>query len=305
MTRHSSAVPMFAAIALFSLVGAGPARAQTPAQDPAAATPVATTGTAQPPDDDPARLDPIEPDYSLVTLPTTLRLPKHGGDFHLTHRFNLNLRCATNEVDCASTRFNGLFGLDSGANIGLEFRFGLAKNLQGIVQRTSIGQTVQFSVNYDAWHQNADHPISISPILSIEGENNFHNTDTRNAHFAPAVGVVVSRKVGNALAVYVEPFWVHATNNEGTPTRDTGFLGIGARVRLASTTYVMAEVSPRIGGLVVLGDPLYGFAIEKRVGGHVFALTFTNRAATTYRQIAQGGTPDYLSLGFNLSRKFF
>ena len=310
MTRHSTAVPTFAFLVALT-VFAAPARAQSPVppQDPSptpeAAAANATTGAAAQPADDAGKLDPLEPDFALVNLPTTLRLPVHGGNFHLTHRFNLNLRCGSNEDDCFSSRINGLFGLDSGANIGLEFRFGLMRNLQGIVQRTSIGQTIQFSVKYDAVHQNAGRPVSVSGVASIEGENNFHNNDRRRAHFAPALGFVVSREVGDALAIYLEPFWVHNTANEGQPTRDTSFLGIGARVRLGSTVNLVGEVLPRLAGLQALDDPLYGFAIEKRVGAHVFALTFTNRPATTFRQIAQGGTPTTLNLGFNLTRKFF
>ena len=42
-------------------------------------------------DDDDAKLRPLEPDYTLVNLPTTLPLPRHAGNFHLTHRFNENL----------------------------------------------------------------------------------------------------------------------------------------------------------------------------------------------------------------------
>jgi hypothetical protein len=50
---------------------------------------------------------------------------------------------------------------------------------------------------------------------------------------------------------------------------------------------------------------VYAFAIEKRVGAHVFSLTFSNGASTTFRQIAHGGIPGGLYLGFNLTRKFF
>ena len=53
------------------------------------------------------------------------------------------------------------------------------------------------------------------------------------------------------------------------------------------------------------GSPEYAFAIEKRVGGHVFQLQFGNSAAMTYAQIAKGGNPGGLYFGFNLSRKFF
>jgi len=43
----------------------------------------------------------------------------------------------------------------------------------------------------------------------------------------------------------------------------------------------------------------------KRVGGHAFQLNFSNAFTATYGQIARGGFPTTLYLGFNLVRKFF
>jgi len=288
-----------------SSVAITPARAQT-TPPPPTPPPAASTAQQPPPDDDDARLDPIEPDFSIINLPTTLRLPKNAGDFHLTHRFNLNLICGEGEQDCFNTRASGLFGLDSGANIGLEFRWGVARHLQAIFLRTSLSQVIQLAAKYDAWHQNESKPVSISGIASIDGDHNLglSTPDGVDTHHSPALGLVISRKVGDVIAVYAEPFWVHNTAAEGLPTRDTGFIGLGARLRLASTVNLLGEVSPRLGGLVIR-DPQYAFAIEKRVGGHVFALTFTNNPGTTFRQISQGGNPSTLNLGFNLTRKFF
>jgi hypothetical protein len=267
--RASSICALVIAIAAFAV----PARAQT--------------------DDDDARLRPAEPDFVVINLPTTLPLPVKGGNFHLTHRFNENLR-----HDSFSDQVQNLFGLDNGANIGLEFRFGVAKHLEAVVQRTSISRTIQFSGKYDAWHQTATRPVSLSGIVAVEGDNNFRQS------YAPALGVVVGRTLSDRLALYATPFWVHNTQTGGLETRDTGFLGLGARVRFLETAYLVGEVTPRIGGFTI-GDPEYAFAIEKRVGAHVFALTFSNGASTTFRQLAHGGVPEALYLGFNLTRKFF
>jgi len=241
--------------------------------------------------DDDASLRLAEPDFVVINLPTTLPLPVRGGDFHLSHRFNLDLTSGT-FGDAASN----LFGLDTGANIGLEFRYGVMKHLQAIVQRTSLDKTIQFSAKYDGWQQSATLPVSISAIVSVEGNNNFKES------YAPALGVVVSRTIADRVALYATPTWVHNTSAAGS-TRETGFVGLGGRVRVLDATYVAAEVSPRIGGLVI-GDPDYAFSIEERVGAHVFSLTFSDGAATTFRQLAHGG-PGGLYLGFNLTRKFF
>mgnify|MGYP000987491144 CR=1 FL=1 len=70
------------------------------------------------------------------------------------------------------------------------------------------------------------------------------------------------------------------------------------------TVYVAAEASPRASGYRP-GTRAFAFAIEKRAGGHMFQLNFSNTAGSTPAQIARGGAPHSLSLGFNLSRKFF
>jgi hypothetical protein len=273
--------------------GAVSAAAQPPASPPAASASTATATTAQPADDDDARLRPIEPDFSLVNLPTTLPLPLHAGNFHLTHRFNENLR-----NDSFGTQLSNLFGLDQGATIQFEYRFGVLKHLEAIASRTNVDRDIQFSGKYDAFHQSASMPIGFSAIASIEGGNNF------KTRYTPALGAVVSRTLGTVAAVYVSPFWAHNTFPGTGVTRDTGYVGIGARVRIVPSVYVVGEVTPRVGGYVP-GDAEYAFALEKRVGAHVFSLTFANTAATTYGQIARGGNPGALYLGFNLARKFF
>jgi hypothetical protein len=304
VNRRTSASTVIASIFLF--VVSATAGAQPPPPDPQDPPGVTITKATPQADDDPAALDPLEPDFSLVSLPTTLRLPKHRGDFHLSHRFNLNLVCGDTESECFSTRVGGLFGLDSGANIGLEFRFGIVRNLQAVVLRTSLSQTIQLSLQYDAWHENADHPLSISGIAAIEGDHNLgaNTPDTQETRYSPSLGLIVSRKVAGRLIAYLEPFWIHNTAGQGLPTRDTGMIGVGGRLRLSSTVNLVGEVAPRVSGLA-LRDPQFGFAIEKRVGGHVFSLTFTNNPGTTFRQISSGGNPDTLNLGFNLSRKFY
>ena len=295
MIRYS--LPTVLALLLVVMVSSVKLAHAQPA-DPAPAQPPAAT--APPADDDDAKLRPAEPDFVTINLPTTLPLPAHAMNFHLTHRFNEDLR-----GDSFSTQLGNVFGLDNGANIGLEFRYGVMKHLQAVVQRTSLSRTIQFSAKYDGWHQTVTMPVAVSAIVSIEGDNNFHNTDGgAQANFAPAIGAVVSRTVGGRLAVYATPMWVHNTGTGATTTTNTGFIGLGGRARFGSSTYVVLEAAPRIGGLVI-GDAEYAFAIEKRVGAHVFSLVFGNGPGTTYRQLAHGGVPERLNLGFNLTRKFY
>ncbi len=263
-------------------------------------------------DDDPAVLDPAEPDFVVVNVPTTLRLPRFKTNFRMTHRFAANLRRGS-----FSENAGNLFGLDQGAIIGFELRVGLLRNLQAGVFRTNFDKTIQMSAQYDALRQRGAMPVSVSVIGSIEGTDNFREK------FAPAVGLVLSRKVAGRLAVYAAPVWVANTNASLDPIlhqhgegeeeaheestferRSTFLLGLGARARLTSTLYLVGELTPRLSGYAP-DEVEYGFGLEKRVGGHAFALTFTNTFGTTFAQMARGGTASSLYLGFNLGRKFY
>ena len=92
-----------------------------------------------PADDDPAVLRLAEPDFTLIGLPTSLRLPTFGSSFRVTHRFTRPLGQG-DFGDLASD----FFGIDSGAQIGLEYRFGLVKNGQVVFYSTS-NRTIQLS----------------------------------------------------------------------------------------------------------------------------------------------------------------
>ena len=235
-----------------------------------------------------------QPDFTVVTLPTTLRVPRFKGSFRLTHRFTRPL----GQGDFGDL-LEDFFGLDTGAMIGLGYRFGLARGWQTGIYRTS-DRTIQFETQYNLWQQK-DKPIGLNLYASMEGTDNF--TDS----YSPALGVVVSRELGTYGAVYVEPIWVNNSNpdpSEVVDDNDTFIVGIGARIRVRPTVYVVGEVIPRIG--YTPGATHGSFAVEKRAGGHVFQLTFSNGIGTTMGQIARGGTgDDNWYIGFAISRKFF
>ncbi|HJR61429.1 MAG TPA: DUF5777 family beta-barrel protein [Vicinamibacterales bacterium] len=247
----------------------------------------------QPAIHDDAEVVLAEPDFRVLNLPSTLRLPRHGSSFQLTHRFDGNLRQGSFNENAGN-----LFGLDQGAVVGFEYRFGIARHLQAAIYRTAIDQTFQFYGKFDAVRQHGSIPVSLSALASIEGVDNFQD------RYSPALGLVASRTVSDRLALYATPVWVHNTAGILNIDRDTFFVGIGGRVRVSSTVYLVAEAAPRAGGYRP-DKAAYGFAIEKRAGGHLFQLNVNNGQGTTFGQIARGGLPDSLYLGFNLARKFF
>jgi hypothetical protein len=266
--------------ALLGALLASPALAQPP--------PAASSAPAQ----DDVTPHPSEPDFKLVALPASLRMPGRAWTFAMTHRFNGNLRAGS-----FSEQLEGLFGLDSGASIGLELRYAPVHRIQASVFRTNIDRTIQFTAQVDAWRSRSARPLAIMPILAIEGTRNF-----RDRH-QPTVGVIVGHMPSSKLALYASPMWVGRTTDVG-PDQSTAMIGLGGRLQLWTRTFLVVEATPRVAGFRP-GETMVGVGLEKRVGGHVFQLNVTNTSATTFAQIARGGFPRTLHLGFNLTRKFY
>jgi hypothetical protein len=256
-----------------------------------------------------SQISPFE--VVVVNLPTVMRLPLFKSNFRLTHRFAGNLRRGSFGDQASS-----LFGIDQGAIIGFEYRVAVAPHAQAAFYRSSFDRTIQLHGRYDAIRQHGLLPVSISALASIEGTNNFKEK------YAASFGAVVSRTFGSRVAAYLTPIWTDNTDASLEPIthdhgdddrsvaaerhderRSTTSIGVGARGRLHGTTYVAAEIVPRASGYAP-GDPAYGVSIEKRVGSHMFSLTFTNTFGTTFAQVARGGAGGTLFLGFNLGRKF-
>lgn len=246
-------------------------------------------------DDDDSVLKLAEPDFTLVSLPTSLRLPKYKSAFRVTHRFFRDLTDDFGDVA------GDLFGLDNGAAIGLEYRFGIIKNGQLGFHRSSDDKTIELFGEYGMLRQSKA-KLDLTALVSVEGTNNFQDS------YSPALGAIISRTVKDWAAFYVEPVWVNNTNRLPADLVDdnsTFFIGLGTRIRFRPTVYITAEIAPRVGGYAP-DAPHGSIGIEKRAGGHLFQLNFSTSQATTPGQIARGGaSASDWTMGFNISRKFF
>lgn len=249
---------------------------------------------------DDAVLNRSQPDFTLINLPTGLRLPKGKSAFRVTHRFTRPLGDGS-----FGSLAEDFFGLDSGAVIGMEFRIGIMPGGQVGVHRTN-DRTIQFFGQYDVKQQSESFPLGIAAYASVDGTNNFRDS------YSPALGAILTREFGAHGAIHVEPIWINNTNNLPSAVvddNDTFLLGIGGRIRVRPTVYVVGEIAPRVAGF----DPKKtstSVAVEKRAGGHAFQLIFSNTFGLTMAQVARGGEPNADGgsnwyMGFNISRKFF
>ncbi len=265
------------------LVLCGTAHAQDPTPAPAPVT-----------SDADIRVDPLQPDFNLAALPTTLRLPARKMSFRVTHRFTRSL----GRGDFGDL-LNDFFGFDSGAQIGLEVRYGLLPGTQIGIHRTS-DRSIEIFGQHNLLKQADDgHPISLDVLAALEGANNLR------AKKSGIIGVLLSRKVGRVAALYAEPIFVANASPFETGESNTTMIGLGARVRIRPATYLVGEFTPRVAGYDQDVNQA-SFGIEVRSGGHLFQINFSNGFGTTLRQLARGGVNnDSWYIGFNIARKFF
>ena len=257
----------------------------------------AVSSQAPPADDPDLDIDPLQTDFTLVTMPTTLRMPRWKSGFRVTHRFTRSLGQGS-----FGSLAEDFFGIDAGAAIGLEYRLSLLRGSHVGFRRTN-DRTIEFSAQYILLLQERESKlVGLSAIASVDGTNNFRDS------YTPALGVVVSRSLPGVGTVYAMPVWVNNSNpnpSEVVDDNDAFLLGLGTRLRIRPSVYLVGEIIPRVAGY----DPGVNqatFGVEKLLGLHVFQLSVSNGFGTTMGQVARGGfSSDDWYLGFSIARKFF
>jgi|SRR5687768_4550796 len=248
-------------------------------------------------------VNPMQPEFTLLALPTTLRMPAGKWAFRVTHRFTRDL----GQGDVGDL-FSNLFGIDGGAQIGLEVRYGLLPGTQVGVHRTS-DRTIQLFAQHNILSERPatgetppgrrGGPFGMDVIATLEGWDNL------SENHQGAVGLVLSKNAGRIAALYLEPMMVFEPASSDVGDQHTFMLGVGGRVRLGRTMYLMGEYVPRLAGYKPFADQI-SFGFESRAGGHLFQLNVGNGFGTTLGQLAQGtGDYDRWYLGFSIARKFF
>jgi hypothetical protein len=195
---------------------------------------------------------------------------------------------------------NGLFGLDSGANVGLGLSYVPLRRLSVEVYRASAGGDYEFAAKVAALEATREMPIAVSVRL---GANWMTNADLERK-FGGFGQVLVAGTIGDRVTIAAAPTFV--TN---TPMfRNVFNVPLVVQVRLGTGLYATGEYVPRnrdLDGSV--GQ--WSFALEKSVWRHRFGVWIGNSGATTVDQIMGGDfgggvTESNIRLGFNIVRQF-
>lgn len=303
--------------------------------DPAAGAP----SPDQSQDEDPFHFDAgDEPyDYRIVNVPTPRSVPKGTWNLTFTHRFS-------ETIDPISVSAPDLFGLDSYAVASFGVSYGITDKFYASVYRSPVCQTgmcktIEVGVGYNWLTNDKGSPIAVSTNASIEGNDNFTEEFTYN--FQARIAARVHKRV----YLFFSPAVHINTNGQGrfdprssnffppTPLADSFDLpahgasfGFGGTVLITPTILALVDFAPRVGfkmGFVrpirqggpispIVGFrndsfPSFGFGVQKNLGKHAFALTFSNTQTTTTSKYNSSNLllpAKHVMIGFNLSRRF-
>ena len=279
-------------------------------------------------------------DYHIVNIPTPKAVRRHSLNMHFTHRFQETITPIGQEkADEHIARISkDLLGLDSPSVSSFGVTYGITDRLYANVYRSPLCQpglckTIEIGLGFHFLDEAGRSPIALSAYASVEGDHNFTERYTYNFQ------AMIARSVTRFVNVFFSPA-AHVNANGGDRFKEflsaqplisklrlgrhSGSFGFGVNARVRPTTSLLFEYTPRIGfklGQITPDfDPIVGqltgfkneseaeiaFGFEKRIGRHVFSLTFSNTQTTTtarYNSSNQALPPNKFSIGFNLFRR--
>jgi hypothetical protein len=220
--------------------------------------------------------------------------------------------------------------------------YGITDKLFASVYRSplclrGLCRAIEIGVGYNFLEHDQDSPIALQGYASMEGNGNFTEEYTYNFQAR------MSARVGKRVYLFFSPaihlnangqrrfnprptdFFPQATiaNSFDLGTHSASF-GFGTSVMITPNVVALFEFTPRTGfklgrtlaifdsNFNVIGfrhesQPEIGFGIQRNIGKHSFALTFSNTQTTTTSRYNSSNLvlkPQRLIMGFNLSRRF-
>jgi hypothetical protein len=274
-------------------------------------------------------------DHRIVNIPTPKSIPKGSWNLTFTHRFSEPIRPLNDSA-------RDLFGLDSFGIASFGLIYGITDKLYVSAYRSPLCQrglcrTIELGVGYNWLSQDKDSPIALSTNASLEGNDNFTEEFTYNLQAR------LSARLGKRVYLFFSPA-VHINSNgqRRFDPRPTDFFppaaiantfrqpkhgasfGFGATVLITPNVVALFDFTPRTGfklgqvdpifddnfnvvGFTTESHPAIGFGIQRNIGKHSFALTFSNTQTTTTSRYNSSNlvlSPKDVVIGFNLSRQF-
>jgi hypothetical protein len=193
-----------------------------------------------------------------------------------------------------------LWGLDGGADVGLGLGWGVTRNLDLTLLRSSFQKDFELAGKFLAFDQARRVPLS----LAVRAGADLLRRDGVADPDRPFVQLLLARRLAPGVNLLAAPSWVRDTPR----LRNAFNVPLGLTFGLPGGALVEVEVVPENRDL---DDSVTAWhvALSKAVGGHVFEVVAGNSRATTVDQMlggdsAAGFARGDVRLGFNLVRNF-
>ena len=275
-------------------------------------------------------------DVRVVNMPTPKYIPKGSWNIEFTHRFTQPIR----PLDKSAPN---LFGLDSFGIASFGVTYGVTDKLYLRAYRSPVCQKgickdIEIGAGYNWIASDEKHPLAVSTYVSIEGNDNFTEEYTYNLQ------TMIAGRAAKRVYLFFSPAVHINSNGQGRfdprasdyfppataavqafhlPTHGATFAG-GAEVLVTPNVVLLfdaaASVGFKVGNVVPILDssfrvtgfnyethPAWGFGVQRNIGKHAFALTFSNTQTTTTSKYNSSNVFrdwKFPIIGFNLSRRF-
>ena len=238
---------------------------------------------------EPAPRDPVG--TRLVNMSTPFPVGARLWEILFTHRFQQTVQDGSS---------SDLWGLDSAADVGIGMTFGLTRNLDVGLYRSSFQEDFELFGKFLVFEQAPRVPLSIALRAGVDRVERDGVLDPTR----PFAQLIVARRIARSVNLMVAPSWVGDTPR----LRDAFNVPVGLTVPLPRNRLIRVEVVPRNRDL---DDSVTAWHVgfSKAVGRHIFEVVLGNSRATTVDQMLGSDFPAGFEegdarLGFNLVRLF-
>ncbi|HET9209207.1 MAG TPA: DUF5777 family beta-barrel protein [Thermoanaerobaculia bacterium] len=239
---------------------------------------------------DPVRRDPLG--TVLINGATPYTLGSRRLEVLFTHRFQ-------QPVNQGGDSHN-LWGLDSGADVGIGLAWGAAPHLDLSVYRASFQEDFELAGKFLVFEQAPRLPLTVAVRAGLDHPRR-PGVEDPNRPFAQ---LLLARKLAPGVNLLVSPSWVRDTPR----LRNAFNVPLGLTFPLPGESLIEIEYIPANRDLDDSLDAWH-VALSKSVGGHIFEIVAGNSRATTVDQMlggdsAAGFRKRDVRLGFNIVRDF-
>ncbi|HXO26445.1 MAG TPA: DUF5777 family beta-barrel protein [Thermoanaerobaculia bacterium] len=243
---------------------------------------------------EPGKSDPVG--TRLIDVATPFTVGRRRLELMFTHRFDQALNQGANA--------HNLWGLDSGADVGIGFTYGLLRHLDLSVYRSSFQEDFELAGKLQVLGQSARMPLSAAVRA---GADLLGRPGIKDPHRAFAQ-LLLARNLAAGWNVFASPSWV-----QDTPLlRNAWNVPVGVTAPLPGKWLLDGEVvaaNHALRDVPGASRLAWHAAFSRQISWHRFQIVLGNSRATTVDQIlggdfAGGFTTHDLRLGFNLVRYF-